>query len=123
MKIGLNGQHLLIEKLAGPETEMRLVELVIVELSRLPPERLEVLRSSCEKKPKGVAVVSAYQLPDPLRQRLKQALAEVAGPDLSLQFEQNSELLAGVQITIGAWVLSANLRDELKGFATLTHGA
>ena len=36
-------------------------------------------------------------------------------------FEQDSELLAGVRITIGAWVLGANLQDELKGFAELAH--
>jgi F-type H+-transporting ATPase subunit b len=36
-----------------------------------------------------------------------------------LRFEQDSKLLAGVRINIGAWQLAANLHDELKGFAEL----
>jgi F-type H+-transporting ATPase subunit b len=38
-----------------------------------------------------------------------------------VQFEQDSELMAGVRISIGAWVLGANLRDELEGFSALAH--
>ena len=30
-------------------------------------------------------------------------------------------LLAGVRISIGDWVLGANLQDELKGFMELAH--
>jgi len=111
----------LLEQASGPDTEARLVELVITELTRLPPEHITALRKSYGKTPEAIVVVSAFPLSDDQRQRLKQALATVTRPNLPLRFEQNSELLAGVRITIGAWVLGTNILDELKGFTELAH--
>jgi hypothetical protein len=34
-----------------------------------------------------------------------------------VQFSEESRLRAGLQISIGAWVLRANLADELEFFA------
>jgi F-type H+-transporting ATPase subunit b len=112
----------LLEQGAGPETEARLIDMVISELSRLPAERIASLRNSYGKAPEAIAVASAFALAEDQRHRLGQVLATVAGPDIPLHFEQNGELLAGVRITIGAWLLGANLRDELAGFAALAHG-
>jgi len=113
----------LLKEAAGRETEVRLAELVIAELGQLPAERLSVLRGSYGISREEAVVVSAFPLPDDVRRRLQQSLETVAGRKIRLRFEQNSELLAGVEITIGAWVLGANLRDELKGFAALAHDA
>ena len=40
--------------------------------------------------------------------------------EVSPRFEEDSDLLAGVRISIGSWTLGANLRDELEGFAELS---
>lgn len=109
----------LLKQGAGPETEARLVDLVIDELNNLPAERLTAIRNSYEAIPRKIEVVSAFALTGGHRKRLEQALAKLAGPEIPLQFEQNKELLAGVRITVGAWVLGANLRDELRGLAEL----
>jgi len=111
----------LLEQASGPETEARLVELVIDGLSRLPAENIERLRNKYGEAPEAIAVGSAFPLSDDQRLRLERALATVVDPDIPLRFEQDSELLAGVRITIGAWILGANLRDELKGFMELAH--
>jgi len=111
----------LLEQASGPDTEARLVELVITELTRLPAEHIAALRSSYGKMPEAILVVSAFPLPDDQRQRLKQALAPVISPNIPLQFEQDSELLAGMRITLGARVLGVNILDELKGFTELSH--
>lgn len=112
----------LLKEAAGPDLEVRLVELALAELSRLPAERIAALTNSYGKAPDGVVVLSAFPLTDELRRRLSQALQEVISPDIVPRFKHNSDLLAGVQITIGAWVLDANLREELKGFVELPHG-
>jgi len=111
----------LLEQATGPETEARLVEMVITELTKLPDEQIAALRNSYGKTPATVVAVSAFPIPGDQRQRLEQALATLIGSDMSLQFEQNSDLLAGLRITIGAWVLGVNLRDELKGFIEIAH--
>ena len=111
----------LLEQAAGAETEANLVDLAITELSRLPSERITELRNSYGQAPETALVVSAHRLSDYQRQQLEQVLMTVIGPELKVQFEQNSELMAGVRISVGAWVLGANLRDELEGFSALAH--
>ncbi len=111
----------LLEYGAGPETEGRLVELVIDELEQLPADRITTLRNGSGTTPAAITIVSAFPLPDEQRKRLMQALAMLAGPDIPQHFEQNRELLAGLHITIGAWILGMNIRDELSGFTALAH--
>jgi F-type H+-transporting ATPase subunit b len=111
----------LLAQSSGAETEANLLDMVITELSRLPSERITELRNSYGKAPDTALVVSAHRLSDDQRQQLEQVLTTVVGPEVKVQFEQDSELMAGVRINIGAWVLGANLRDELEGFSALAH--
>lgn len=111
----------LLAQASGAETGSNLVELVITELSRLPPERITELRNSYGQAPDTALVVSAHRLSDNQREQLEQVLMTVISPEVKVQFEQNSELMAGVRISVGAWVLGANLRDELEGFSALAH--
>jgi len=106
----------LLEQASGPDTEARLVELVIDGLTRLPAERIKALHNSYGRTPVAVEVTSAFPLSGDQRRRLTQALAKIISADTPLQFKQDRELVAGVRISIGAWVLGANIRDELKGF-------
>jgi F-type H+-transporting ATPase subunit b len=111
----------LLQQTAGAEMETHLVDVVITGLSQLSPERIAKLRNSDGHTPDVIKVVSAFPLANGQRQQLEEALHKVTGQNIPLQFEQNSELLAGVRITIGAWVLGANLEDELKGMTELIH--
>jgi len=113
----------LLQQAAGPELEARLVDMAITGLAELPAERIADLRNSYGEPPAVVLVASAFPLPEDQHQRLVQALASIADPDIPQTFAQDSELLAGVRISIGAWVLGANLQDELKGFMELAHAA
>jgi len=111
----------LLEQAAGPDTEARLIELLIDELRQLSDERIAALRNSFAKTAESIEVVTAYPIADQQRHSLEKVLATIATPDIPLQFEQNSELLAGIRIIIGAWILGANLQDELVGFQELSH--
>lgn len=111
----------LLQAVAGPELETRLLELLLSELQQLPEQRRDALRAGWAEAPVEIRVSSAYPLAEEQRRRLQQALAEATGLAVPVQFDQDAELLAGLRITIGAWVLGANLRDELKSFADLAH--
>lgn len=112
----------LLEKVAGRDTETRLVRFLIDELGKLPAERVHEIRQNHGAASGSILVVSAFSLGDEDRKALEQALSTLMAETRSLRFEQDSELLAGVRITIGAWVLGFNLSDELKGLVQLTHG-
>jgi F-type H+-transporting ATPase subunit b len=95
--------------------------MVITELNQLPEERITALRNGYGPKAQSIVVSSAYPLPGDQRQRLAEALKRATGSDDPMQLEQDADLLAGLRITRGPWVIGANLRDELEGFAMLTH--
>lgn len=111
----------LLEQVAGPELETRLVEVLLGELEQIPAARLEALRSSWGEPPMEIVVTSAYALSPVQQQQLEQALREVTRLSQPLHYVQDPQLLAGLRIGLGAWVLGFNLRDELHGFAELAH--
>jgi len=111
----------LFEQTAGPDTEARLIEFVLDELKQLSDERIDTLRNRFEKVPETIMVTTAYPVSNEQRQALENVLGMITNTEIPLKFEQNKALLAGVQITIGAWVLGANLQDELEGFRELVH--
>lgn len=111
----------LLERAAGPETERRLAELALDALSGLPEEqRAALLRDSTGEDSEAIEVASAWPLPDPLRRRLAEVLAAIAGPDIPLHFHEDRDLVAGIRITIGARELAFNIRDELQDFRELS---
>lgn len=111
----------LLDATAGPETQARLVDLVITDLSQLPAERIEAIRSSYGQTPEVIVTSAAFALDDDQRERLEAAMRKLTGLDIPVRFEIDSELLAGVRITVGAWILACNLKDELEGMAVIAH--
>lgn len=104
----------LLSRLACPELEDRICSLVVADLPRLPASQLQTLREAAREGKAGVA--SAYPLDDAQRTRLAAALSSVAGRTVACRFVQDAKLVAGLHISIGPWVLSASLADELKFF-------
>ena len=106
---------------AGAETQAKLVELVIDGLAGLPEERLAAIRASRERARGDIVVTSASALTEEQRRRLEQALQGVMGAPVAPRYEENSELLAGVRIVAGDWLLGCNVKDELDGMTDLLH--
>lgn len=111
----------LLSDAVGPELEARLVDLLLEQLPALPAARVEALRCACAEAPSPTVVTSACPLTDAQREALENALKPVTSATIPWKYEQDPALLAGVRITVGAWVLGANLQDELKAFAEFAH--
>jgi len=105
----------------GPQLQEQLLALLLQQLGALPAARREALRSDTGTAPGDIRVTSAYPLDAPGRARLQQALDALLGAPVAVQFREDPELLAGVRIGVGAWVLQANVKDDLAGFARLAH--
>jgi F-type H+-transporting ATPase subunit b len=108
---------------AGPELQENLMKLLLQQLETLPAPQLEDLRGGAGTAPDGIRVTSAFALDKAARERLEQALGVCLDRQLPLDYQEDPQLLAGVRITVGAWVLHANVKDELAGFARLAHDA
>jgi F-type H+-transporting ATPase subunit b len=102
----------LLERLASPELEARLVTVALADLETLPEAEIEKLRSAlAEDFP---VIASAYPLTAEHRHTLTAGLAALAGRPVDPDFKEDPALLAGLRIHAGPWVLAANLRDELR---------
>jgi F-type H+-transporting ATPase subunit b len=124
MATGLKFTARLLARLASPDLEKRLVDLALEDLALQPRERLEAIRAACEKPDCRARVVTCFPLPEPGREVIAEKLREMMKNGLTVEFAEDSRLLAGLRIGIGAWVLRANLQDELGSFADMVpHGS
>ena len=121
LQLGARFASKLLRDLSGPQLEARIVELVCSELAVLPDRRQSALRRAVSDDTDAIQVHSAFTLDDAQRRTLSQALQKFLGREITLSFTQEPELIAGLRLSIGDWVLEANLRDELKGFTDLVH--
>jgi F-type H+-transporting ATPase subunit b len=108
----------LLAGLSGPELESKLVQLAIDELEHLPDSRKSALRAALSTSTEPPTVCSAYPLPTAQREALSHALGRVLDGARECHFREEPSLLAGVRISVGPWVLRANLGEELNLFGT-----
>jgi F-type H+-transporting ATPase subunit b len=106
----------LLAEAAGPELENRLFDLLLDGLSVIPADQISNLSNKWGESPESILVTSAYPLTDDKQHQFENALTEATGLSAPVHYEQDAKLLAGLNITIGAWVLQLNVRDELQGF-------
>jgi len=113
----------LLERLAGPELEAKLVDLALSELVTHPPDKLEALRAALREPGVRVKVVTAYPLGETRRSAFAQAFSQLASRPIAPLFAEDPVLRAGTCVMAGSWVLMANLRDELSFFSEMfDHG-
>lgn len=114
---------LLLKQTTGPEVENRLFAMLMDELNALPEAAKISLQAADIKKSLNVKVTSVYPLTTDLMQQLEQKLGQLIARPMNFQYQQDSALIAGLRIDIGAWVLHANVGQELAGFAEIAYEA
>jgi F-type H+-transporting ATPase subunit b len=122
----LNGARfagMLLKQTASPEMEAQLFTLLLDHLKTLPEACTLCLQMMGTKKLVPIKITSAYQLTDELRLQLEQKLSSLINSQINFQYHQDKELIAGLRMDIGAWVLNANLQHELMGFAEIANGS
>ncbi len=112
---------MLLQQSAGPELEFRLMTMLMDNLTTLPEACRLCLQMLGTKKSVPVKITSAYPLTANLQQQLEQKLGLLINSQINFQYHQDAELIAGLRIDIGAWVLNANLQHELIGFAEIAN--
>lgn len=122
LELGARFSARLLSSVASEEMQEKLIEHLMTELQQFPVDRKEALPGIQENSTDiSVQVMSAYPLDGPGRQALQNYLDSLLESTLAYEYVTNSELLAGLRITIGPWVIRANLHDELKTFASIVH--
>ncbi len=112
----------LLEAVASPEVQDRLFDHLLEQLRQLPPAQRDALQSVANNStPVAVEVLSAYPLSEAQQQQLREQIAARVPHHLQCEFNQDRKLIAGLRLTVGPWVMHANLHDELKTFAAIAY--
>lgn len=111
----------LLSRLASPELEARIIAMVVEDLPTLAEGKKQTLRAACRESGSKVKITSAYPVDEKRQEALTRGMSDLAGAPTSCEFHQDSRVIAGVRITVGPWILRANLQDELEAFTEATH--
>ncbi len=117
MALGTKFIARMLERLADEHLHKRLLELLLEDLTRWPEGDIETLRRAARSVSGGARVISAFPLTDQERRRLESALRDLLDAPIECRFDTDSALLAGLRVDLGAYVIRANLKDELKFFS------
>lgn len=109
----------LSKEVACPELEGKILELVTKQISLAGRESLPSVATQSWERGAAVRVRSAYSLTEPQRDTLATVLKGKLGTEAPIEFGVDQNLLAGLEITIGSYVMRANLRDELEYFSVM----
>jgi len=108
----------LLTRLANPALDAAICAAMLEDLARLEPALRQRVAAAPTDDALVVELTSARPLGDAQRHALVEALVQVLGrPPRSFEFRDDPALIAGLSVGIGAWVLHANLREELSFFA------
>ena len=113
----------LLSRLVSPELEAKLFDLLVQDLRELTPAEVSSLLSTTNLSDLHIKVESAFPLSPEHRSELNGVINALLGQTLPANFSENADLLSGLQVSIGPWVLHANLRDELAIFGESRHRA
>ncbi len=106
-----------LSRVAGPELEGRIIDLVVLDLPGLSGDDREALQAALSSPEVPVKVTSAYPIQTGRRDVLTRALTQLANRPVTCEFEEHAQLVAGLRLSAGAWMLRASVEDELKFFA------
>ena len=107
----------LLSRVAQPELERRIVDMVMQDLPHLPDSQMQNIRADPGTAALSINITSAYPLDKAQREALCQSCRALIGREVTCEFLEDRNLIAGVRISVGSWVLRANVEDELSFFA------
>lgn len=106
----------LLKRFAGPDLELMLVKAALGDLSQLSDVHIEGIRVSLPKDVRA-RVTTAYPLEESSRNLVMETIEKRFARPVFWEFDEDPQLLAGLRLSLGAWVLRGNLLDELAFFA------
>ena len=116
LELGAAFSTRLLERLASVDLDSRLIDIAIEDLAALPAEQRSALQTAAQEPGASLQLGFAHPVRESEQRRLTAALEQALDATLPMSVEVVPELLAGLRITLGPWVIKANLYDELSFF-------
>lgn len=111
----------ILSSCADTSLEARLIELLLDDLPKLPEEQLLEMRQQVAEQDLRPDITTAFELQPTQLENIEKALQTLLQHPVSCRFDRNPDLIAGIKITLGPWVMQASLQDELISLAEFAH--
>lgn len=105
--------------IAGPEAEYKIVQLFIEQIKNLSEQQLDKFQSLEIDEDTMIDISSCYRLNKDQIKNIEGLLNKLANKKLQYTYHQEPELIAGLRISFGPFMMKANLRDELQIFSEI----
>ena len=112
----------LLKTLSSEALENQLIEIFLKNLDNLSSEQQEELKNIYAEDKPEVTIVTAYPLSQIHRDKLEQSIQIYFKNTLQCEYHMNQEIIAGLRVNMGSYVLRANLNDELSFFSAAANG-
>ncbi len=106
----------LLTRFASSELEAQIFDALLADLQQVSAQELQSLIVAAQRTQLQVKVVSVFPLSTERRSLLLDVLAKLVGHALPADFSESPNLLCGLQVNVGPWILHANLQGELAFF-------
>ena len=107
----------LLTRLSTPALQQRIVDVLFEDIKNLSSTAVAALQTALKNTQTSIAVVSAFPLAPDVQAQVTNAMAQLAGRSMVCDFSEDSQLIAGIAISVGSWRVQANIQDELRYFA------
>lgn len=108
---------ILLQQAITPELEKHLTQLLLERLTTLP-QTIDFSQLAGETT---IKISSVYPISTKFQQQLEANFSNLIAAPKAFDYQQDVSLIAGLRIELGSWVLNANLKHELSGFAQLAY--
>jgi F-type H+-transporting ATPase subunit b len=103
----------LLRDMADADLESEIVDVFEKRLADVDQGTSKALREALGETDGRVRIVSAFELPDSQREKLRKRLATLVEGDMEPSFETDDSLLCGVELRVGDQRVAWNARDYL----------
>jgi len=112
----------LLKNFESQVIENKLIDMLLSSLEKLPEQQKRTLQDLYNEEQAAVKVITAMKTDELSESQLRQALSALVNADIQCDFQVDPQLIAGIRINIGPFVLRANLEDELQYFCESSNG-
>lgn len=115
---GLKFLTVLLKQFADHNLENNIISAFLERLSKMPQENIDALKKAASNNTQTLLIKSAYQLSEEQKNTIIKAFENLLSPEkINISYAVDPEMISGINASIGAIVLRADLRDELELFA------
>lgn len=110
----------LLRQFASSAIEAEIIKLFLKQLPAVPEEKIALIKDEITKnKQNRINIVSAFVIDKTQQEAIISKFKKVFNSKITVDFQHDRKLLAGLCVTVGSMIMHANLRDELQFFSEI----